>query len=191
VKAGGLKKFINDKLIKIIMAEKRKHNIDKKNEFTKAQLGYQTGIKLISLVSEEIYSRFNAMLTANSIIFAIIGLVLISNNEIKLPLLIILSIIGLAFCRLWYLFNQHGIYWQRQFRKVTIELEKKYFTDAFKLISLIDTEDSPIKQSKQINDKKIYSYELLSNYLIDIFLLIYSGIIIFQVIPIFLLALGY
>jgi hypothetical protein len=39
----------------------------------KAMIGYQIAIELVSLVSREIYSRFNAMLTANSIIIAIIG----------------------------------------------------------------------------------------------------------------------
>lgn len=168
------------------MSKGKNNNIDKNNNFIKAQLGYQTGIQLISLVSEEIYSRFNAMLTANSIIFALTGLVLISNNEIKIQLLIILSIIGLALCELWYLFNKHGIYWQRQFIKETIRIEKEYFNDIFILESLVDSEDSSTKQSKFINGKKIYSYELISNFVIDIFLLIYSGIIILHLIPIIL-----
>lgn len=131
------------------------------------------------------------MLTANSIILALIGWLLISNHEIKSRLLFLLAVVGLALCILWYLFNYHGVYWQRLFRKEAIRLEEKYFTDTFKLISLVETEDPSKKQPKYVKDKIImmFSYARISNYVIYIFILIYSGIIIFQVVPIILSSL--
>jgi len=175
------------------MAERKNHTAKKDNDFIKAEIGYRTGVQLVGLVSQEIYSRFSAMLTANSIILGIIGLVYTSTIVIivKTFILFTLSIIGLIFCGIWFSFNEHGIHYQKKFRKEVTRLEEKYFNDTFKLMIETKKEDSKEEQSNDINDKKISSYEKLSNYLIDIFLILYSGIIIILLILTFMPILGF
>jgi fatty acid desaturase len=113
---------------------------DEEQRRQKARIGYQTAIKLVNLVSQEIYSRFNAMLTANSIIIAIIGWAITSGGNLPQPLTMFLPIMRIVLCFFWFLFVNHGVYWQDRFRKEAIRPEKEYFIDTFKLISPVDTE---------------------------------------------------
>ena len=101
---------------------------------SKYQVGYQQAIALVGIVSQEIYSRFNSMLTANSIIIAIIGLA-ITTNKLPPTLVIILPSAGLVFCILWFLLIRHGYYYQRSFRNEAEKLEREYFNDTFKLFN--------------------------------------------------------
>lgn len=105
----------------------------------KAEIGYRTAIDLVALVSHEIYSRFNAMLTANSIILAIVGWS-ITVGELSSLLLISLPIMGVALCTIWLLYVYHGFYWQDLFREEAKRLEREYYIDTFTLISLVETE---------------------------------------------------
>jgi len=121
-------------------------DFEKNMVFEKVCLGYQTATELVALVSEEIYNRFNAMLTANSIIIAIIGLILLDGNDIfsKSKFILMIAIIGafggILLCILWFLFINHGVYWQNRFREEAIRLEKAHFLDTFHLFSDITTE---------------------------------------------------
>ncbi|MBU1063944.1 hypothetical protein KKC74_03950, partial [bacterium] len=45
------------------------------------KLAYEKAVQLIGLVSQEIYSRFNAMLTIHGFFLAAIGLILTSGTE--------------------------------------------------------------------------------------------------------------
>jgi len=98
-----------------------------------ARVGYQMAIGLVNLVSQEIYSRFNAILVANSIIIAIIGFSFTSEH----PFLLIkfLPFMGLSLCVLWFLFVKHGFHYQKFYREKAKELEKQYFADTFKLFT--------------------------------------------------------
>jgi hypothetical protein len=99
------------------------------------KFGYPILAQVIGLVSQEIYSRFNAMLTANSIIIALIGLLLINKSTSFLLLLsLLLSIIGLILCVVWGFFNYHGVYWQDKYKKEAKRIEK-FFHDGFQIWS--------------------------------------------------------
>ena len=50
--------------------------------FEKSLHAFNTALELWKLASQQIYSRFSAMLTANSIIIAVIGLAIANNISI-------------------------------------------------------------------------------------------------------------
>lgn len=111
----------------------KNNSSEKDSHIENARVGYQMAIGLVNLVSQEIYSRFNAMLMANSIIIAIIGVSFISEHPF--PLIKILSLMGLVLCVLWILFVNHGFHYQKLYREKAKELENKYFTNTFKLFT--------------------------------------------------------
>jgi hypothetical protein len=104
--------------------------VEHKNPSTieNARVGYQVAVDLWIFQSSLNWSRFSAMLTANSIITAAIGLVLYSQSSLSL-LKIGLPLVGLCLCFLWVILMARGsrfhMYWVSQAR----ELEK-YLSDA-------------------------------------------------------------
>ena len=154
-------------------------------QLEKACIGYQAAIGLVGLVSQEIYSRFSGMLTANSIIIAIIGLTLTTERILPSVLTIFLPIMGLSLCFLWFLFNNHGVYWQNLFRQKAIELENQYFSDTFKLISLAVTESPKASDKKNSDIPKLvrwFPYHRISLMLIIVFAIVYAVMLLYQII---------
>lgn len=148
------------------------------------RIGYQEALRLVGLVSAEIYSRFNAMLTANSIIIAIIGWALTSQRPLPLFLTLLLPFIGVILCSVWFFFVNHGVYWQRLFRKEAIRLEEQYFSDTFKLISNVTTE-SP--KSSKIDSQiprlvRWFTFLRASNVVIFLFVIIYVAMLLCQIV---------
>ena len=150
----------------------------------KARIGYQVAMGLVNLVSQEIYSRFNAMLTANSIIIAIIGWALTSQRTLPPFLTILLPIMGLILCFLWFLFVNHGVYWQNLFREKARELEDQYFSDTFKLISHVVTETprSPKVKSQIPRLVRWFPFYRTSSIVIIVFGIVYAVILLLQII---------
>ncbi|MDI6645313.1 MAG: hypothetical protein QME40_06160 [bacterium] len=151
----------------------------------KAHIGYQTAMGLVGLVSQETYSRFAGMLTANSIIIAIIGWTLATERILPPVLTILLSIVGLILCFLWFLFNNHGVYYQNLFRKKAIELENSYFSDTFKLISLVVTENPKASDKKNSEIPKLvrwFPYHRTSLIVIIVFAIVYVAMLLYQII---------
>lgn len=155
--------------------------LEENQQIEKARIGYQTAVGLVGLVSQEIYSRFNAMLTANSIIIAIIGWTLTREQNLPMPLTILLPVVGLILCSLWFRFVKHGVYWQNLFREKAKRLENQYFSDTFKLISLVATE-AP-QPSNKVNSQIPkwvwkYSFYRTSRSVIFVFAFVYIVIVI-------------
>ncbi len=154
-------------------------------EFEKACIGYQTAMELLGLVSQEIYSRSSAMLIANSIIIALISWTFSSDSDLPLFLNMLLLIVGLILCFLWFLFNNHGVYWQDLFREKAIELENRYFATTFKLISLVVTESPQASHKKNSEIPKLvrwFPYHRTSLIVIFIFSLVYIVILLYQLV---------
>lgn len=76
-------------------------------QFENARVGYQVAASLEANEVRALWSRFNAMLTANGIIIGVIGWSLNSAITKKIPLLmgipIVMSLFGLILCASWYL----------------------------------------------------------------------------------------
>lgn len=80
---------------------------------------YQSLMALITGDATLIWNRFNAMLTANAIIAAVLGAVTASNGLDKRIawLLLLSSIFGLALCRIWWTLTHRG--WALQHKWVS------------------------------------------------------------------------
>ncbi len=158
---------------------------EENQQMEKARLGYQVAIELVGVVSQEIYSRFSAMLIANSIIIAIIGWAFTSERSLPPFLLLFLPVIGFVLCSLWFLFVNHGVYWQNSFRKEAVRLEKKYFSDTFKLISLVTTENSLPPDRKNSDVPRLvhwFPFHRTSLIVIIVFVIVYIVMILYQII---------
>jgi hypothetical protein len=106
-------------------------NQDKKEN---ARVGYQVATTLWTYEGQLVWSKFNAMLVANSIVLAVIGLAISSQHT--LPIFTIgMPIGGLIFCAMWFLVTKRGfdnyIYLIRSAR----ELEEQHLTDVVKTVS--------------------------------------------------------
>ena len=106
---------------------------EKPDALENARLGFTTLTQLVALVSQEIYSRFNIMLTANSIIVAAVVVPLVSERQLPWPLLLGLPVVGIVLCVIWWLFNYHGVYWQTFFRRKAQRLEQQNFLNSFRI----------------------------------------------------------
>jgi hypothetical protein len=75
------------------------------------RLAYYTAVDLVKLVSQEVYSRFAAMLTLHGPIFAAIGVSLGRSNYHPVPEVIALglSVAGFVLCLPWWWFVDHGL----------------------------------------------------------------------------------
>jgi hypothetical protein len=112
-----------------------------------ARLGFTVLADLVALVSQEIYSRFNIMLTANSIIIAAVVLALTSEHQLPQPLSQLLPAVGILLCIVWWLFNHHGVYWQTVFRREAHRLEQEHFSDTFKIWSVVLSASEDVRVS--------------------------------------------
>jgi len=93
-------------------------------EFDRATNAYRMAIELWKLGSDQVHSRLNAMLTANSIIIAVSGLAIASQAKIPSTLIIVLIAGGLTLCIVWGFFVFHGVRVENYYRKKTEEFEK-------------------------------------------------------------------
>ncbi|MBX6752581.1 MAG: hypothetical protein IRY85_23455, partial [Micromonosporaceae bacterium] len=90
-----------------------------------ARVAYSSAIALWAYEGESAWSRFNAMLVANSILLAFIGFLYGSDNPPKLPILAV-AVFGILFCAVWWVITvrafDHQSYWVLSAR----ELEERY-----------------------------------------------------------------
>lgn len=107
-------------------------NVDEIKE--NAKIGYQATIDLWSYEGQLIWSKYNALLVANSIVLAVIGLSFNSPNLSSL-ILVGMPISGVLLCITWFLLTKRGFdnykYWIFSAR----ELEEKYLNPPVKTVS--------------------------------------------------------
>ena len=102
-------------------------------EFKKITNAYNAAISLWRLASEQIYSRFGAMLIGNSIIVAILG-GLVFKSELEIPQLsLVLPFLGIGLCILWFLFIWRGLQVEDRYRKIAETLESRAIPDDVKV----------------------------------------------------------
>jgi hypothetical protein len=130
-----------------------------------ARIGYQVAVNLWTFQSNLNWGRFNAMLTANSIITAVIGIVL-TNQSSLIILKILLPIVGLVFCTLWVFLMTRGRDYHRYWISQACELEEKYLSNAVSTVSGIASKDKKQKkiQFSRLSRSKIGSSQDVSIY---------------------------
>ncbi|MDP3261231.1 MAG: hypothetical protein Q8M34_11730 [Thermodesulfovibrionales bacterium] len=147
---------------------------------TDPKLAYEKAVQLIGLVSQEIYSRFNAMLTIHGFFLAAIGLIFTrgAENLAGRIMLIGLPIAGWFLCRAWRQFVAHGVKAQEFFRKKARDSEN-YFDDSVKIFTelhkagLVEepTETGRVSTFKSSAERVILIFELLYGGLFVFFLI--------------------
>jgi len=126
---------------------------------------------MVGILGQEIYSRFNAMLTANSIIIAAYVLIFSENNNMPDFLKIFLPIFGIVLCFLWFVFIHHGIFRQRQYRNEAERLEEVYFKSSFILLRIDYSEDPCLL--------KCFRFKFTSIFVVFIFIVLHLAILLY------------
>ena len=88
----------------------------------KAQYGYMAAITLWTYEGNQIWSKFTAMVYANTIIFTILGLVITSDKNFPV-LQWGLPFIGMILCIAWFLLTKRGFEYYRHWILSARELE--------------------------------------------------------------------
>ena len=99
-----------------------------------AKVGYQVAIELWTYEGELVWSKFNAMLVANSIVLALIGFTL-NSNQLPQVLAVGMPVAGLLLCLAWFLLTKRGfdnyVYWILSAR----ELEERHLAPIVRTVS--------------------------------------------------------
>ncbi len=142
------------------------------DEVEKAKIGYKTATSMIKILGQEIYSRFNAMLMANSIIIAVYGFIFSEKTNLPDFFKILLPIFGIVLCFLWFVFINNGIHRHRQYRKEAERLEETYFNSTFHLFRINYANDPCLL--------KCFRFRRLSIFVIDIFVLLHLSVLLYS-----------
>jgi hypothetical protein len=92
-------------------------------------------VSLVGLVSQEIYSRFGAMLIVHGLLLS--GAFLANEDETFVRKLACIA--GLLLCPLWLAMIEHGFFYQYRFRSKAAALEKGHFQHVFTVFYSPDT----------------------------------------------------
>jgi len=136
-------------------------------DWEKAKAAHDTAINLQSLASNQIYSRFSSMLTANSIIIAIIGIFLIKLN-VTIPIYLVICFIigGIIICAAWSVYLLRGLKVENHFRSIAKKLEPTIFPEGTEV-------------SISLEDKSFRGFRAASICVIAVFILIYIFLFIY------------
>ncbi len=85
--------------------------------------GYKATIDLWNTAGNQNWSRFNAMLVANTVVFAVIGQLM--ARTIVLPIPWVLPIVGLILCASWWVALARGLTYQDLYVALAREMEAK------------------------------------------------------------------
>lgn len=104
------------------MVEKKEENGEIEQLFN----AFHAAINLQTFEGSLVWSRFDAMLTTQTIFLALIGLLYDGDNSSKLYLLKkVLPILGLILCILWFFMTSRGYSWFKYWSYSVRELEDK------------------------------------------------------------------
>ena len=99
-----------------------------------ARVAYSAAISLWAYEGESAWSRFNAMLVANSILLAFIGFLHDSDNPPK-TLMTIIAALGIPFCGLWWMLTARGFGHQAYWVLSAREIEERYMGPAVRTVA--------------------------------------------------------
>jgi|GEM_PF-2510411 len=117
-------------------------NSTQNNKLEKAQAKYQAAVNVYISECQIIWSRYNAMLVFNTLLFTGFGFI---NDKSPVNLQIIshlLPLLGLYSCFVWYGTAHRGFKWINYWISAANKLEEKYFKEESELLN-------PIIQGKE------------------------------------------
>ena len=150
-----------------------------------ARLGYQVASDLAAFYGSAIWSMFNAMLVANSIVVAGATFVFTGQNSLAV-LKILLPIIGLLLCLAWFLLVKRAHEYSSYFTLSAREIEESYLSGSVKTLSRGGIYGKGQAVTFQLGGKsvtrrmsiwaRLIRNELVSYFIILIFIAVYIGI---------------
>lgn len=155
-----------------IKSEKSPEDIDK------AAIGYQAAVDLWGTIVASQWSRFNAMMVANSIVVALLGTIL--TKGVSRGLIVGLSLIGIIFDVFWYLMMHRDTKYVDHYRNSARSLEEEWLDPPVKTVR---TQNDDVKTGGEIVwgcSSKI-SIRRLVDWTICVFFLIYIAFIVYIV----------
>ena len=103
-------------------------------ELENARVGYQVAASLRTSRAEELWSQFNAFVTANSIILA--AAVITIGSPAPTPVLSIgMPVVGLVLCALWSVLHVRGVAYVRYYLLSARELEEQFLSGSVRTLS--------------------------------------------------------
>ena len=93
-----------------------------------ARVGYEVAVNLWTYQGGLIWNRFNIMLTANSVIVSVIGILLSSDSDLTI-FAVLLPSVGLVLCAVWALLAARGFVYHKYWSSRARELEEAYLSD--------------------------------------------------------------
>ena len=167
--------------------EGEKDNSNETTQIENARIGYQVTVNLLTYEGQLIWTRFNAMLVANSIVIAVIGY-LITNNSSSI-ILKYLPIPGIILCILWFLVNVRGFDYYKYWILSAREIEEQFLQNSIKTLSrggeLADCEEINFRINGKIKCHrisklgKVFKVKTISSFVIIVFIILYV-ILLFQ-----------
>ena len=101
-----------------------------------ARVGYQAAVSLWIYEGSQIWSKFTAMIYANTIVLATIGIVITSARASDLRVLrTALAILGLVLCLSWILLTKRSFEYYNYWIFSSREIEENYLSDAVQTVS--------------------------------------------------------
>jgi hypothetical protein len=164
------------------MSEEAKSAEDTKNVdpvvLETARVGYEVAVNLWTYQGSLIWNRFNIMLTANSVIISVIGILLSSDADLTV-FAVLLPIVGLVLCLVWTLLAARGFVYHEYWSSRACELEEKHLSDVVKTVSEAKSsrDDGQVKFSglSRWGGQKEMTYLVISVYAaVFVFALVYT-----------------
>jgi hypothetical protein len=129
--------------------------------------GYEAAIALWTYTGQEVYNRFNVMLTANAIILATLGLILTSGNQSHNKVGFVLSVSGFILCFGWVALNARNFIYAHYYVESARNLEEH-----------IGKEVATVRNGKNIRMEGLAKFGVgkrVTNIIIFLFLFLYIG----------------
>lgn len=92
------------------------------NDAENTRAGYHAAVSLWTYEGSVIWARYNAMLVANSIVMAVVGVALTSGDS-EVELAMVMTVAGLFLCGAWALLNRRGFAYHERWIRSARELE--------------------------------------------------------------------
>jgi amino acid permease len=143
-----------------------------------ARVGYEVAVNLWTYQGSLIWNRFNIMLTANSVIVSVIGMLLSSDADLTV-FAVLLPIVGLVLCLVWTLLAARGFVYHKYWGSRACELEEAYLSGVVRTVSEAKSsrDDSRVKFGglSRLGGQKEMTYLVISVYAaVFVFALVYT-----------------
>ena len=118
------------------MTEETKKSDTKSNDeiLENARVAYQAAVSLRTSRADELWSQFNALVTANSIILAVETFTIDSGSSPHF-LSIGMAIIGLLLCLIWCVLHVRGVAFTGYYLFSAREIEERFLKDEVEILS--------------------------------------------------------